>query len=451
MGSSSLIVPVFILSGSAFGGVAVALHIARRLGRFLNFRTLVILNYILVGNISGLVHLANVRNSPRGYFDMLSVPESVVSIASFGTGMGLIALCIACSRRLPLSPPQPIQDDVHRIWLFEKEKRILIWTTAILLPLTVYSTIVVLNYAESVDATRIISVSGGNARFSFMSGWFAWAVSFIAILAVAGRRGQNRIYVLAVSGIAAVAIVMSLMWTGGRSVIVVMAAPLILVLMPKLRGVRWLAVPAGITGATAYIVSVTEARTTGRSFNIVSWADWEWGRFSMLGYAHQHVEAHGYLWGETFLSGVVNVAFGAFRLLGIPLSNPDLRISTQLTGDDILGDSSKIYIVPGMNAELYMNFGVAGIFVGCYILGLFANWADSRFVSAKGPLVKLVYSYLGILLVFRTIAADSGSIYSYIFYTGVPLLVIGIYSARFRSRAKFNRIRSHSGRIRAKE
>lgn len=435
MGNEIDLLALLALGTSALVGGLVAHHIARRLGRALNFRSMLLINYILVNQVSGIVHLSQIQGASRGYFDATAVTDpAILETAIVSSTVGLVLLCVASLHGLPLPPDRGLTEPTAP-WTLPTERRAAWTLSAVLAPLTLFSMLQIQQYVSDLDATRVISVAEGYARYSFISGWFVWVVALATIAAVSGKAGTSKLFVLVVAGAAMIAIVTSLAWSGGRSVIIVMALPLLLVLLPKLDGLKWLALPTAVAAATSYILSVTETRSIGSGSQLATWLDWEWGRFSLMGFAKQHVDAHGYLLGETFFAGILNVLFGAFRLIGIGIPNPPLRMSMNITGAELLNSSTAIHIVPGLNAELYMNFGILGVAVGYYFLGRLANWTDSKFVSSEGAILKLLYAYIGTLIVFRTISADSGSIYSYLLYTGFPLLAIAFVSRQWRKRA----------------
>ena len=79
-----------------------------------------------------------------------------------------------------------------------------------------------------------------------MSNWLAWAISFglLALAATAAFRKPS--VLLAASGAGIVVIGSSLAWSGGRSILLVMVLPIVLTLLPLLRGARFVAVIAGV-------------------------------------------------------------------------------------------------------------------------------------------------------------------------------------------------------------
>lgn len=418
----------------SLSGFLVAIYIARRLGRFLNFRTLLILNYIIVSPASGVVHLSQVQNAPRGYFDVLTSNDDALNNATLGSLLGLLALCIACVMKLPQAKAD--QTASGDLLLAKGERRFIALSALLMLPITVFATLQIQAYVRTTELTRVIALNDGMARYSFISNWFVWVISFIALLIIASRAGKNRLITLIVTAATVLAIVTSLAWTGGRSVIIVMVLPLILVVLPRLRGVRWLAIPVALTAAAAYMISVSQNRSsTTTDFNVATWLDWEWGRYSMTGFATEYVQAHGYAFGESFLAGILSVFLGVLRLIGIPIANPPLQTSTQMSGQHLLNSSSLIHIVPGLNAELYINFGMAAIVGGLFLLGRLTSRIDDLYQKAPTALIKFWFAYVGTLLVFRTVSADSGSIFSYVIYVGAPLLFAACYSALVRHRS----------------
>lgn len=435
MNVSIVALPILALLSFSAVGFVIAFYIARRVGRFLNFRTLLILNCVLVNNLSGVAHLMNEPGASRGFYDLLTEPTQVgLENATFGAILGLGAVCVACLHKLP---PKPAADiSLTEPWLVREEKWWLVLITIGLLPVAFMATMQIQGIAASLNSTRIISLTDGNARFSYFSNWLVWVVSFVAIFLVASRAGRSRFFVLLVAAGSVVSIAATMAWTGGRSVVIVMVLPIVLVLLPRLRGVRLLAVPAAIVVALVYMVSISERRsTTDAGFNLTTWLDWEWGRYSMMGFATDYVAVNGHAYGETLLASFSNISLGTLRLLGIYVPNPQFRTSTQLSGESILNSTAN-YIVPGFSAEMYINFGFVGLVVGYYLLGRIANWVDRRYLAASSVLIKLTFAYFGTLIVFRTVAADSGSLMSYVLYSGFPLLVMVVLSKLGRRRAE---------------
>jgi oligosaccharide repeat unit polymerase len=410
----------------------------------LNFRTLLLLNYVLVVDVSGIVHLSAVPDAPRGFYDLLAdIGDPGIELGVYASFLGLAGLVVASLQKLPAAPAKDVS--LSAPWLVREEKFLVAFLVLALVPLGIISTMQLQAYADASGTERIIALTDGNARTSYFSNWLTWGVSFLAVAVAGSRAGRGRLMVFLVGAGATLAITAALAWTGGRSIIIVMVLPIVLVLLPRLRGVRWLAVPAAAVAAASYMISISQTRSASTGgFNFATWLDWEWGRFSMIGFAQKSMEVHGPLYGETFLAGLSNVFLGIFRLVGMYIPNPDLRTSTELSGELILSSSDQLYVVPGLTAELFLNFGLVGVALGFYFLGRITSWADRKFLEAPTVLAKLTFAYVGTLLVFRTVAADSGSILSYLIYSGFPLIIAALCSKVARrmaaTRTERNRI-----------
>ncbi len=153
----------------------------------------------------------------------------------------------------------------------------------------------------------------------------------------------------------------------------------------------------------------------------------------MLGFADTYTTQGGFLHGETFVQALMNVTLGVVRLLGLYVPNPPLRSMPEITGQAIL-QSDQTHVVAGLNSELFINFGYAGIFVGMLLLGLFAGWVDRRFAKAENLIAQLGWAYLGSLVIFRTLAADANALASFLIYSGAPVLVMGVLAYLLRDR-----------------
>ncbi|STX15474.1 Uncharacterised protein [Kocuria rosea] len=418
-------VQIFALAIASAAGLIVAAHIARLMGRFLNFRTLLLLNYILVTSVSGIAHLTTDGASRIGYHDVRGIDSA--QAATVSTCVGLVALCCALLHRVPKG--RASKERVGSSFLLSsRERHFLFYLSLLLLPLTIWSTVVIQNYAIQLDSERIVAIEGGMARYSYVAKWFAWAASFATIWLIGTRLGRNRLFASLVAAICVLSIVASIAWSGGRSIILVMVFPVVLVLLPRLRGLTWILWPIGLAALANYIIKLSELRGgSADSLSLRAWTDWQWGRFSMMGWAHEQVEENGFLLGETFASAGATLLGGIVGLIGVSLGQPSWLSSTQIAGADIRGDNTT-WIVPGLNAELFMNFGLVGVALGLYALGRFTNWVDQKYATASSITIRLTFAYIGTLLVLRSVPSDSASIPTYLLYIGNPLLLAGLYS-----------------------
>ena len=423
--------PIIALLIYGAAGLVAAGAIAMRLGRFLNFRTLLISNYVLVGNISGAIHLSSIEQGYRGFYDVLSGGNDVLTVSTVGTILGLVAICLGSLWRLPKRGEQNSTEPR----LSSREWSLLSIAVPLIFLLALPALIRMRAIADASAATRILSVDQGEARYVFMSHWFVWAICLGAVLVINSRFCRPPLFVATVTIIALAISALSMSWSGGRSIVIVMCLPLLILVSPRLRGVRWVSALILISAAVVYLSQLTVERTAGVRItsSAWSWADWEWGRYSMLGFAQDFVGTNGYLYGETFAAAGANILLGLMRLIGIYIPNPEWRSMPDITGAAILGNGDT-YVVAGLNAELYVNFGYAGILLGMLILGMLAAWVDNRFVASPSQISKFAWAYVGTLLVFHTLAGDANAVGCYLLYSGLPVVLLGVLAATIRTR-----------------
>ena len=415
----------FALAVLSLAGLVFASALARRT-RLLSFRVLIILVYTGTNLVSGVVHVLGLSQRV-GYFDALNQLETkqlgeVVFLAALGLAAVTAGASLGISGKT-LSSPRMTD-------LAPFDRSLIIVFVALIFPISLFALVRIREYAAGVQVFggRIISVAGGVARFSFISSWMVWAISLSVIYLVfrTGRRQSLMPTFLLFGSMVAIASVFA--WNGGRSAAVLMALPLIMVMAPRLRVNKRIVVASGSVIAIFYFALV--ARVTASRFaesrlsptGVTDWVDWEWGRFSMLGWAVQFVDRNGYLYGETFIQRISVLADGIFRLLGSTSGDIAQRSSMDVAGESILNSSSAIYIVPGLSAEFFLNFGAFGIAIGYLILGRLCGWVDGRFDSSATPITRLMWAYVGVELVFRTITLDSGAAVTNLLFIGAPLI-----------------------------
>jgi len=202
---------------------------------------------------------------------------------------------------------------------------------------------------------------------------------------------------------------------------------------------RGLAIAFGIAFGSVFAViavrqnDLRQARSAFGSTGLSDWVDWELGRFSMLGFALQTVDRYGLLYGETFLNSVLQPISGLFRLLGMELALSSTRSSMEIAAEQLLNSSTAVYIVPGLSAELFLNFGAIGVLFGYFALGRLCGWIDGRFIKSSSALTQLAWAYTGMLVV-KSIAYGSNQIITGLLYTGFPILMVAYLSYLIRGR-----------------
>ena len=415
--------PIIALIIFSLIGAIYAFLLAKRVGRALNFRTLIILYYVAINLLSGVVHLSKISGQSRGFFDATTAQPDVVASATLGNLLGLFALCVGCTLRLPAQttglahPP-----------LLSNDRRILFALLAIITPLAFYSFRVLQHYIDTVGYTRGVTIDQGMARYVFLSSWTAWVICFVALLLLS--RTRTPLVAMLILAASSVGIISLASWSGGRTEGLVTLAPLLIVTAYRLRGLRRPAAIASAAVALAYITSVTAERlgpSSSTQSSLFTWLDWEIGRFSMLGFATEYVNQHGPLLGETYVATLSNLMLGILRMLGFDAPNPNLRLMLDITGVETLGRNVS-YVVAGMSAELYINFGIVGIVSGFFLLGMAVGAVDTRLTTSNSLLTQFFWAFLGINLLFRTISSDASAIGYYLLYSGLPVVLAGVLS-----------------------
>ena len=295
-----------------------------------------------------------------------------------------------------------------------------------------------LSLALSPEAARTIAVSDGAARFAFMSHWMAWGLTLIACaLILSGRLRPWQAF--AVLGLCVLLIIASLSWTGGRTVGLVFSLPLMMMVGAKLASYRKIFAVTLLCALTTYIITLSDLRKQGRAFagfDVAEALDWEFGRFSMVGFSIESSSVHGYMLGETFIASLIQALSGIPKLLGLEPIEDGLGTITEYTGEMLLGNSDITYIVPGLTAELYLNFGVFGVAVGYFLLGRVARSIDYRRSDQVSFCEHLLLCYISVLMALCLINAQSGAFIGYLIFSGAPLIALVVIERLVRTRQR---------------
>ncbi|AMY52603.1 hypothetical protein A3L23_01252 [Rhodococcoides fascians D188] len=416
-----------LLAASALGFMAIW-RIGKSLERQVNFRSALLLMYIVVNNISGTVHLMGLSKT-RGFVDLTSSPGGDYGAGAFGAvvlaSLGTVVLSAVLLTGLRA---HNIQNDRSNHRLDRKETRIALVLALMLIPPSVPAVISIQQYVATTAATRVVALDGGLARISFLAQWLTWGIGFLAIYLISRTSSTMILRRAGILSCAVALTVLSLNWTGGRSIVVIMSMPLLVAILPTLGKLRKWTVLIFVVGAIAYIASITSTRLEGfrtrDSADIWAFFDWQWGRFSILGFANQYVEQNGLLYGETIYYGLYYVPYGVLKLIGLGDVLPLPRSSMEVMGGEIFGDPSVTYLLPGFTAEYYMNFGSVGMLSALAVLGMLVARLDDLFRRQTSMLRRFCFAYLGTVAVFCTIPAQSGALPSYLFFTGLPVLAV---------------------------
>lgn len=407
-------------------GAVATVMVARRLSRIVSFRVFAIAFYTLVNVMSGIAHILDTARTRRGFFDaVVALEPRQLFETSLITALGLLAICLGVTRGLPQNSRRT---QIRSKPLLPAERSLIIPVIAVLLPISLWSLLKIQAYASTLDVTRISSVSEGLARYVFLSSWLAPAV-FLAAIWAANRPTRNEsLRASLVLLVAAILVAASVQWLGGRSTAVFLILPLGFVLAAKLRKMTGSAIASGAAvGLVLTLIALRQndfrqSKSAFGSTGPSDWVDWELGRFSMLGFALQSADRYGLLLGETFVESVLRPLAALSQFVGIRAFQSDGRSSTEVVVSELLNSSTAIYVVPGLSAELFLNFGIVGIALGYCALGWLCGWVDDRFTNSGSILTQLAWAFAGTLIV-KSIGFGS-AVFTTFLFTGAPLLAV---------------------------
>lgn len=392
--------------------------------------SIAVMMYALVNIVSGIVHLGINDGYDRGYFDALDGSKYDVAwmmiVSVFSTIVGFISISYGMIYGRGGCYFNGIDSGGGNNVFFD---RLAVIIAAIILFPAIGSINILNSYVGDEEIRRVVALSDGMARYGFVAHWLSWAVSIFVLwfsgsgfFSSAGRR----LFLLTV-GI--VVIFWSLRWTGGRTVGVLMCLPMVVSVFSMGGKHRFIYSVFMACAAMVYILIISMYRSenySGTGSSYFSVLDWEFGKYSMLSFAIDFVSKDGYLFGETMYGGLFSIIHGVIKALNVGGDIWIPRLVMNVTGSSLLGDASKIYIVPGLSSELYINFGILGIFFGYFFLGYICSRVEIMAVNSYGIIDSLYYRYLSVILVFCTFSAQSGAFFGYFFYVGCPLLILKV-------------------------
>lgn len=392
--------------------------------------------YLVVNNFSGIVHILGFSQT-RGFVDLLGGPGGDYRAGIFGgvlvASLGAVTVSVASLMNLP---PRREGTKAATYRLTAHEARISLFTAIVLIPASLPAVYFIQQYVATTEATRVISLDGGLARISFLAQWLTWGVGCLGLYLISRSDNSNPAKRAWILGAAVALTVASLNWTGGRSIVVVMTLPMIVAVLPTLGRLKKWTVTLFALGAVLYVASVTTRRLEGfrtkDSADINAFIDWQWGRFSIDGFAQQYVSEHGILYGETIFYGLYYVPYGMLKLIGLGDILPMPRSSMEIMGAEIFSDPSLTYLLPGFVAEYYMNFGIIGVVIALAGLAWVVGKLDTAIYMQTSILRRYALSYVATVSIFCTVPAQSGSLPSYLLFTGLPVLFL-LYVTRPRA------------------
>ncbi|MGO4957014.1 hypothetical protein ACTQ49_07040 [Luteococcus sp. Sow4_B9] len=421
---------LLLVSTLAFNLLAIG-YIARRGDDGFRIRLLILLNYMVDNVISGLVHVLGLSED-RGFYEALSGNPpgagSGLMTASWAALLGLTGLFLGT-----LAHRRGVQRDLV------PESKLVSWPShrrgsalalsMLMLAVCGLSWIKVRSVTADVNG-RIIAVGGGNARFVTLAGWLQWAVTLLVLTLLARQKStRNHIWNAFVMLFSLALIVITQAWSGGRSTLLFAVLPLLAIVLPFTGKVKWpmLGIGGGALGAIIWLLTLQRAEQSAGSTDMWGLVDWQWGRFSMGAWAARYVEEHGSVQGETFLSSLLALPDALLHFVGIALPLENIRSMVEITGASLRGSNEMIFIVPGLTAELILNFGLVGVFVGYYLLGRLAAMLADRFRYSVFEMERVLIVFIATVVCFSTIVAAAEAFFLTLFMDGLPLVALAIW------------------------
>lgn len=394
---------ILLISSLLIGIVALA-GLWKRGQDGMRLRSVMLMNFLIAYQMSALAHVLRWSDS-RGFYEALAgsplgATTGLVQ-ASAATLLGTIALVMGLLGRSRKSAPvsSPAEDTTllatHRPLVFSV-------ATALTL-ISLWALRKVVAAVAGSGAERVIAVTGGNARYAALAGWFPWGLSIVALCLRNKRRSPLAYTTNAVLlGATCLAIAAASSWSGGRSSVLFDCFPIIVLFLPRMGVSKWLFGVLGGIGLTLYVWAQTLVRSPGEPFDLWGLVDWQWGRFSMGAWAFKYTEYHGLLLGETYLSGLLVVPGGLSHFFGIDLADP-YRPVVAFTGEYLRGSADKNFIVPGSMAELILNFGVVGVIVGYYLFGRVTGFLADLYRRTRSDLQKLLVAAISTTILSQVV------------------------------------------------
>lgn len=406
--------------------VAVDAYRFSLVGGYASYGFFVRLVYLFVYPISGFAHFAFPENYARGFFDLAA--NTTQHGALFGwtiteVALGYISLSWASWFTANRTTALGVAEDVREVHASAFHA----WYGALWLVLGLYGNFALRQQIDTSVIERGREIPPGVAKYVVLSGWLNWGIAFLTIFLA--RRTQSAWLRVAIVLVAMISIGVNLSWTGGRSVIALYVLPLALLLY-RLNGaeVTKALVIAGPLFA-AYLAVVTALRKVGyevEDTTITQVLDWEYGRFSMVGYGIDFVNRNGSLWMTTLWDALVKSVLSPVYLLGLGaafVGSFDGSTVSQI-GWDLFGDQRMIYVVPGIIGEAYMNGGTAAVLLFGALGGVGASWAD-KFADKTGSRSlssRLLLSYVGSVICFNFLNSTFFAFLNYVIFMGLPLI-----------------------------
>lgn len=375
---------------------------------------------------SAIVHLYDVGAPYRGFFD--SYQGSIEVEGWLNTCSA--SVIVICYMAFLLASNKINYYSCGAIGGLDQD-RVLFIFGSIFFTLGVIGILKVAGTINLFEIERGRAVPPGLAKYIFMAQWLVWGITFL-YAAILRSNLMGRLSPIA-TVVALLLIVLSVLWMGGRSIIILVTLPTLF--LCSIYNTRSFKIILGLSAITfmIFIAALTVLRREGSEFEggILQIVDWEYGRYSMVAYAIDFVSRNEVTYMHNYFDAMIKVILSPIYLLGLGASyvGDTQGSTTHLVGNDILGEFGSTYIVPGALPEAYINLSLPGVVLLGLTLGILIKYiSNSMIVNKEQPVVYIFFSYLGAVFCFNFINSTFYALLNYIFFIGLPVTSMYAYT-----------------------
>ena len=396
------------------------------------FAVIFLISFLTAFPVSGFIHL--LRPSTDGYF---SLHQNGLQYLTTQAALMVLGLSV-CMTLYYTNLKMPVITKKVEGYSARSFPTLMMIASLPLIALGVFANQKLSDAIELQNFNRVISLSGGNARFAYLAVWGVWGVIFLGS-AILEKFLLPQFGKFVVAGATVILIFQLLNWTGARLAPLIYAGTFIIGNMRHLKSGRRLLVPMGAVGYLAFAILVTNRRklgySGGQSFSFLDILDWEAGRFSILGGSIWTVDRNGYLFGDSFVFTWNLLTDGIQKLLNIPalLEIGNTQSISQALGYGLLGSDKVNYIAPGILVEMFLNFGFLGMLLSVFICIFFLGRIQFHYQNSRDIITKMMNFYFGSSLISCCILSSSMSILGSFVFNPIPIYLLYIFSRMERS------------------
>lgn len=410
---------------------------------FLSLRTIFVLVFCFIYVFSGFSHLLVNVDGVRGFFD--SVYHSMLHGGIVNTLSSIAVLVFYLFLRKGLyytalnKSKQPT--GTTELGFFRSDSFVFFYSLMfILLGAFGYSVL-----ASTIDLSvleRGRQLPPGVAKFVFMAGWLVWGVTLMFYFVLSKSRTTFMDFVFFTT--AMVMIVGSVLWQGGRSIIVLTSFPVLFVFLKKHKRATLPVVLFCCLSMISYISFVSGIRKEGYTNDSTTFwevLDWEYGRFSMVAYSFDYVYRNGFEGVGVLFDALVKILCSPLYLAGLGAEFVGSYEGSTIAfiGQDLFADSTATYVVPGIISELIV--GSFGIFIPVFAFysGAIVAFLQRYTFNYRPNDSNYVFSvFLFSIITFNFLNSTFYAFLNYLIFIGFPIFFIGVVRLYLKIKLRLN-------------